>query len=109
MRHVHLKAMARRHWTRHLPKKVAELRAEGMLEVALQMAANQAGDRITELMDQGYRLHEAEEVARIEFLLLAPEPVDEDDWEAEELAQLEREYQEMMREPPEPLEPSPIP
>ena len=100
-------SLARKHWTQHLPSKVAELRQEGMLEQALQIAANQTQERILELMEQGYRHHEAEEVARAEFLLLPPE-VDEAE-DDEELAEMERAFREQMREPPEPLEPSPSP
>ena len=74
--------MARNHWTKHLPKKVAELKAEGMLQDALQTAAIQATDRVVELMQLGYRHHEAEEVARAEFLILPPE---ETEWEDSDL------------------------
>lgn len=95
--------MAREHWTQHLPNKVAELRAENQLEQALQIAANRTQERILDLLEQGYRHHEAEEVARAEFLILPPEASEwEDD---EELAEMERKYREMMYEPPEPLEP----
>lgn len=96
----HLKAMARRHWKAHLPEKVAELKRQGQLEAALTVAARRASERIQELMAQGYQEHEAEEVARSEYLLLKPEPLPENDWEAEELAELERKYRESMREMP---------
>jgi hypothetical protein len=44
-------------------------------------------------MNQGYQQHEAEEVARAEFILLPPEPgAGLEDWEAEELAELEAEW-----------------
>lgn len=93
----HLKAMARRHWTQYLPAKVAELKKQGRLEAALTVAARRASERIQELMAQGYQAHEAEEVARAEYLLLKPEPPPEDDWEARELAELERQYRAQMR------------
>jgi len=93
----HLISQARKHWTTHLPKKVAELRQQGKLEAALQVAAKQAADRIQELQKSGYRQHEAEEVARAEFLILRPEPSAEDDEEAAELRELEREYRKMMQ------------
>jgi hypothetical protein len=35
-----LKALARKHWEEYLPRKVAELRAEGKLDEALQGAAS---------------------------------------------------------------------
>ncbi len=94
----HLISQARKHWTAHLPKKVAALRQQGKLESALQVAAKQASDRIQELQQSGYRPHEAEEVARSEFLILKPEPPAEDDEEAAELRELEREYRKMMQD-----------
>jgi hypothetical protein len=94
----HYKAKARKHWARWLPRKVAALRAAGELEAALQVAANNARARVDELMAMGWQLHEAEEVANAEFLLLKPEPQAAlEDWERAELAASEREYQTMMR------------
>ena len=84
---------ARRHWTRFLPSKVEDLRAEGKLQASLQAVGHQAQARVTELMSQGYRQHEAEEVARSELVLLPPEPgAGLEDWERKELAELERRY-----------------
>ncbi len=91
-------AMAMKHWKTWLPNKVAELKAAGEFEAAIQAAAIAATSRVVELMQMGYQQHEAEEVALREFVLLAPEPEDEDDEEAIELARLDREYNEMMRE-----------
>ena len=93
----HLISQARKHWTKHLPKKVAELQRQGRLESTLQVAAQQASDRIQELQQSGYRPYEAEEVARSEFLILNPEPPADDDEEAEELREMEREYRKMMQ------------
>lgn len=91
-------AMARRHWTKWLPKKVAELKAEGQLEAALQTAGKLAQAKVLELMEQRYQQHEAEEVALAEYVLLRPEAgAGEEPWETEELAKLEREYRRMMR------------
>ncbi|MBQ1764541.1 MAG: hypothetical protein IIZ92_16815, partial [Aquincola sp.] len=82
-------AMARKHWTKWLPKKTAELKEAGQFEAATMTAGRQARERVDELMQQGYQLHEAEEVARSEFLLLKPEPdANEEPWERDELAQL---------------------
>lgn len=94
----HLISLARKHWTQYLPKMTAELRAQGRLEQALQVAAKQASDRILELRQSGYQQHEAEEVARAEFLILKPEPMGKSDPEAAELTQLEREYQQEMQD-----------
>jgi hypothetical protein len=91
--------MASDHWTKHRPKTVEKLRKQGVLAEALQLAAKQATERVVELMQQGFRHHEAEEVARAEFLILPP---DQSEWEGdEELTQREQQYQESMREPPE--------
>jgi len=92
------KSMARKHWAQWLPKKTAELKADGELDQALQTAGRAAFERVLELMQQGYQAHEAEEVALKEFVLLQPElDADEDDWEAKELRELEREYRRQMR------------
>ncbi|WP_298234419.1 hypothetical protein [uncultured Azohydromonas sp.] len=93
-----LMAQARRHWTMWLPEKVRELKAAGELESELQAVAKMAMRRAQELMQQGYRPHEAEEVVLAEYILLSPEPgAEEEDWEREENARLEAEYREEMR------------
>lgn len=93
----YFKAKARKHWTKWLPEKVAQLKADGQLDAALQVAANLARARVDELMAQGYRRHEAEEVALSEFVLLRPEPAAGlEPWEREELAEKERAYQAQM-------------
>lgn len=90
--------MASEHWEKHRPKTVSRLQQEGRLQAVLQVAAQQATDRVVELLQQGYRHHEAEEVARAEFLILPP---DQSEWEGdEELAERERMHQDMMQEPP---------
>jgi hypothetical protein len=86
---------ARKHWEEWLPEKTRELKAAGEFNQAIQTAARQAQQEIADLMAQRYQEHEAEEVALPQFILLKPEPVD--DWESEELAEMERKYQEMMR------------
>ncbi|GAB3376176.1 hypothetical protein [Azotobacter armeniacus] len=68
------KAMARKHWTQWLPNRVKELKEAGELESTLQTAGINAQRRLLELMQQGYRAHEVEEVALAEFVLLRPEP-----------------------------------
>lgn len=50
------------------------------------------------MRNQGYREHEAAEVALKHHILLTPEPPADDDWEVLELAELEREYQETMKD-----------
>lgn len=90
------KALARKHWQEWLPQKVAELKAEGQLDQSLTTAAVLATRRVVELMEQGYQLHEAEEVALSEYIRLKPEE-DPNDPEALELAELDREYRAMRR------------
>lgn len=85
------------HWTKWLPKKVAQLRQEGELGQALQIAGRQTQERVLELMQQGYRQHEAEEVALHELVLLPPEPEARlQPWERAELNRLEKEHRNSM-------------
>lgn len=90
-----LQARAKQHWAEYLPEKTAELKAAGQWELATQAAALEAEREIDSLIALGYQLHDAEEAALAEFILL-PAEADADDEEDEELAELEREYQEMM-------------
>ncbi|WP_374256452.1 hypothetical protein [Aquabacterium sp.] len=90
------KALARKHWARWQPKRVAELKAKGLLDQTLQTAAVQATRRVVELMERGYQVHEAEEVALREFVLLAPEE-NPNDPEVIEQRKLERAYRKQMR------------
>ena len=93
-----LASLARAHWMKWLPQKVADLRASGQLNEALQAAAGLAQKEIELLMKQGYQEHEAREVALPMFILLPPEPgAEEEDWERLELAEKEAEYR---RNPP---------
>lgn len=97
-----LEAKARRHWKEFLPEMTADLKAEGMWEQKLRSSAFAAQSEIKNLMAQGYQEHEAEEVVLPQLILLKPEPgADSPDWEQDELAKKEAEYQAMMREPDE--------
>ena len=90
-------AKARKHWTQWPPKKVAALKASGELEQALQTAGKQAQQEVLSLMEQGFRQHEAEEVALSQYVLLKPEPEAElEPWERKELAQRESQYRKQM-------------
>ena len=92
---LELKALARKHWTKYLPNKVRELKAEGLLEDELHGVANLAQDEIETLQKAGYQEHEAREVVLAQLILLPPE--DEDDEQSRELAEMEAEYR---RNPP---------
>ena len=85
---------ARKHWEEWLPEKTQELKEAGEFNQAIQMAALRAQQEIADLMAQGYQEHEAEEVVLPQFILLKPE--EREDEQALELAEKEREYQEMM-------------
>jgi hypothetical protein len=97
-----LAMMAREHWAQWLPEKTAELKKDGELGEATQVAASRAFNEISDLIQQGYRAHEAEEVALKRYILLPPEQPDPDDWEEIERAEAERKYQEMMFDPSDP-------
>jgi hypothetical protein len=101
-----LMTLARKHWKTHLPDKVKELQAEGMLDAAINGAANLAQSEIETLMKAGYQEHEAREVALPMFILLRPEY--HEDEQDRELAEKERAYQRMMEsafQPGDPNEP----
>ena len=88
-----LKAKARDHWAKWLPRKTAQLKAAGELDQATHGAAVQAQQEIESLQQQGFRPHEAEEVALRQFILLDPEPEAAlADWERDELAAKEKDY-----------------
>lgn len=89
-----LATKARKHWETWLPAKTADLKAAGQFEEAVQGAAALAQQQISQLMQQGYQQHEAEEVVLRELILLAPEAgAEESDEERAELAELEAAYQ----------------
>ncbi len=90
-------AKALKHWTKWLPHKVAELKANGELEQAVQTAGKAAQQQVVELMGQGFQQHEAEEVALAEFVLLKPEPeANLEPWERKELAAMDKQYRRQM-------------
>jgi hypothetical protein len=86
--------LIRKHWTKYLPDKVADLRASGELEESMQGAAKLAQDEVERLMKVGYQEQEAKEVALAQFVYLKPEPgAGQPAWERRELAASERAYQ----------------
>lgn len=90
-------AMARKHWTTWLPKKVADLKATGELEQAIQAAGKSAAREVLDLMQQGFQQHEAEEVALSQHIILKPEPdANKEQWELDEEAALEKRSRELM-------------
>ena len=104
MAYQDLAKRARKHWAEWLPRKTAELKAAGTFAAQTQAAAVLAQKEIDRLMAMGYQEHEAQEVALPMFILLPPEP-DEDDAQERELASREAEFQRTMQEPPETPEP----
>lgn len=97
-----LAMMAREHWEQWLPQKTAELKAQGEFNEATQTAANKAFSQMSDLIAEGYRAHEAEEVALKDHILLPAEEPNPDDWEEQERAEAERRYQQMMFDPNDP-------
>ncbi len=91
-----LKAKAAQHWKEWLPTMWATLVKEDRVDLALTQAATKAADQILELMRQGARLDEAEEMVLPELILLPPENKGSTGSAAqdEELAQMEAEYRE---------------
>lgn len=69
-----LQAKARKHWEQWLPRLTARLKQEGTFAEATHGAAVRAQQEIESLMQEGFRPHEAEEVALKQFILLGPEP-----------------------------------
>ena len=93
---MQMESMARKHMIQYRPQQTAMLRAEGLLTEHCHGMARLAHETQRRLMSQNYRQSEAEEVALL-GILVAPEPdADMEDWEREELAQKEADYQKMM-------------
>ena len=89
-----LKYKARLHWEKWLPESVKEWKADGRLNERMQVAAVSAQEEIERLVRvYACRPHEAEEAALKNFILLPPEGDGLEDWEREELAEMDREYQ----------------
>lgn len=83
----------RRNLTQWHPALTKELRESGQFEATVQVRAKRAQERLLELMQQGYRDHEAEEVVNSEIVNLPPEAgAGLEPWERDELAKLEAEY-----------------
>lgn len=90
-----LKSKAIAHWTEFLPQKWADLVAEDRVDAELDRAARAAEKEIRQLMDNGARLDEAEEIVLPTLILLPPEELQED----EESREMEEEYQRTVGRP----------
>jgi hypothetical protein len=97
-----LKSLARKHWTKWLPAKVASLRETGELNEALQGAATLAQTEIEALMKQGYQETEAREVVLPKLILLPPEA--DAEMSAEERAEHAAAEAEYQKHPPVPAD-----
>ncbi|GAB3367400.1 MULTISPECIES: hypothetical protein [Giesbergeria] len=73
--------LALRHWQEWLPKMTQELRDQGQLNHAAQMASKRAAEQVAKLMEQGMQQHEAEEMVLPQEILFKPEESDEDEQE----------------------------
>ena len=92
-----LESKAAHHWKEFLPAMTSELRAATQWERRLRYVALAAQHEIKNLVAQGYKEHEAEEVVLSQFILLKPEPDAGPQWEQDELQEMESRYQEMMK------------
>ena len=90
-----LKSKAAAHWMEFLPEKWAELVAEDRVDAELNLAARAAEKEIRQLMANGARLDEAEEIVLPTLILLPPEEQEED----EESREMEAEYQRTVGRP----------
>ena len=70
--------MALKQWKEFLPILYEELQERGDLTKEAEPAASKTLDEIAELREQGYQLHEAEEVVLPKYVLLTPSQTD--DW-----------------------------
>ena len=94
---VALESKAAHHWRNFLPAMTSELKAASQWESRLRYVALAAHEEIKNLMDQGYKEHEAEEVVLPQLILLRPEPDAGPQWERDELQEMEARYQQMMK------------
>src|SRR5204863_5231325 len=67
---LELESLARKHWTKWLPEKVKELKAENQYPEAVHAAAVKAQEEIEDRMSQGYSIDEARDVALPMFIHL---------------------------------------
>jgi hypothetical protein len=80
-----LASVARAHWAEFLPRKSAQLRADGQFDQATLRAARKAQVMIDSLVhEEGWRARDAEEAAMRKFILLPPEVPDDDGCDDEE-------------------------
>lgn len=92
---LQLESLASDHWKQWRPEEYAEMESNGTLQANLRAAAVAAKETIEDLIQQGYQMHEAEEVALKTYILKEPEGDGLEDWEREELAEKERQFQEV--------------
>jgi len=71
-------AMARKHWTKHLPAMTAGLKSEGIFEETVKEAAEQAVTELDGLLRSGVGMQGAREIVLQEYILLPPETDDDD-------------------------------
>ena len=66
--------MAKMHWERYLPKMYRKYQEQGILELELTKAGQQAEEKIGELIEGGLYINEAKEIVIPQYILLTPEP-----------------------------------
>lgn len=86
-----LETRVRRHLLKYLPKLAAELRRTKQLETRIRSLAEAGVAEYKQAVAMGAAPHEAEEFA-LKAALPTPEPKAGPKWEADELAEKQREY-----------------
>ena len=71
------RSLAKRHWEKYLPGMVKELKAEGIYEKQLDLAAQWASEELAALVKRGAQVEAAKEIVLREYIFLDPETDDE--------------------------------
>ena len=75
---IQMQSMVKKHWREFCPQKAKELKATGKLEAEAHRVSLLAQTKKAELLQEGYRDFEADEVITREILLANPEPDEAD-------------------------------
>ncbi len=70
---MQFRSLAKRHWEQYLPGMVKELKAEGIYEKQLGLAAQWASEELARLVSGGAQIAAAREIVLKEYIFLDPE------------------------------------
>lgn len=65
--------MAKKHWTKYLPKMTADLKKKGIFERETKEAALAATRELVRLVQHGAQMEASKEIVLQEYILLPPE------------------------------------